>query len=300
MNIPPFHGTSHEKTIKDWLHECELNASIYNWKENDYKQIFGSRLRSDALLWHANRLRAHPNECYTDWKEALLENFKTPMDIERIKARFYALTQSPNQQVKHFIEKLESSYANIYGLSVQRNALTLNTDTSAVKEDILLKVFMGGILPSLKEIMLNSNLIHDYKWDTVKAAAETAEKIVITRKLAETTSINKISTEAREMFSIQAKEINDLKSKVTLLSSQHVIETSTSAGEVNAIEYQQKDEQSNSDQDEDFQPDTKFGKYSDTESRPTRFKGECFFCKKQGHMKQHCWKLHGRPEQSSY
>jgi len=41
-------------------------------------------------------------------------------------------------------------------------------------------------------------------------------------------------------------------------------------------------------------------RHADLTLLPTRFRGEWFFCRGQGRKKQHDWKLHGRPEHSSY
>ena len=65
---------------------------------------------------------------------------------------------------------------------------------------------MNGVLPSIKDVMLNSNLFEVYSWDAVTKAALRAEKLIIARQLAVPTTINKISAENQELFNTILKK----------------------------------------------------------------------------------------------
>jgi len=57
---------TNNKSAVDWLEECENYAIIFQWNEENFKEIFGSRLQKCALDWHADRLeKKHPNESYS-------------------------------------------------------------------------------------------------------------------------------------------------------------------------------------------------------------------------------------------
>lgn len=94
-----------------------LKASIYNWREENFKTIFGSKLRGDPEDWHVHRMREFPLEHFKDWCKAFKEKFRAKMDEESMKRRFDDMAQRPNQQNQHYIDKLGRVYDSIYKAS---------------------------------------------------------------------------------------------------------------------------------------------------------------------------------------
>jgi len=335
LQISPFYGNSQDTSVKEWLQECLMYASIHKWKIENYKEIFGSRLRGDAISWHAHRMRNFPNESYADWCKELKLKFQTPMDTERSKMRFYELQQKPNQQVQHFIDKLERTFESIY--KSPRNLAFRDPERVAHKEDTLLRVFMKGLLPAIKDVMLNSNMFDSYTWPKVSKAAVSAENMIIARRLANPASINKISFETQELFDTLLKKNEDLEKKLTSFFCSQGAEGSGPAANKANQNFQRggrgnfrgkgrdhhfnnnsnrnpnytgrKRERHNSENEAGGQVNTEVPTEVPTvqpannqhpqPNNQQKTIPECFHCKKRGHLMKNCWGLHGRPQASS-
>ncbi|EFX65400.1 hypothetical protein DAPPUDRAFT_333221 [Daphnia pulex] len=105
-----------------------------------------TRLKGPALKWHSQRTRAHPNEAYAAWKQALKDNFKHPAGRDKQIQKLENITQKPNQLVRMFIDKIDSSY----------NAICDDTGNNnlSIKNDLLDKILLRGILKPIKNLMV--------------------------------------------------------------------------------------------------------------------------------------------------
>lgn len=218
-SIPIFSGNTMETSVRDWLQECLTYATIYKWKAENYREIFGSRLRGEALNFHVQRMRYFPTESFASWSKELKRTFQTPMDIERLKLRFNELRQTPVQQVQHFIDKVARTYDSIYGRAPTPRQGQAQTEQPTVRGDTLLKIFMNGVLPPIKDMMLNANLFDVYSWEAVTKAALKAERLTVARQLAVPATVNKISAENEELFNAIMKKNQDIENKMTAFFS---------------------------------------------------------------------------------
>ena len=234
-NISLFFGQQEEQSIKDWLKECEMYAIIYNWPEAKRKEIFATRLRGDALLWHYDRMRSYPTESYSDWVAQIKEEFTSPEDFENQQMKFYTMKQTPNQPVEKFIERIESTYQELFGNA--DNSPWQDPNSQSVRDVTALQVFMQGVLPNVKEVMKSNNLLLEYRWDKVKEAAKIADKILKAQKRMTAPTINSISSEAQELLNIQAKALEEVNKKLSEISSQQEASKLQVEGVVNNISY---------------------------------------------------------------
>ena len=112
--ISSFSGNATDQYISSWLSEAEAIATIHNWDDAVKKTNFASRLKGPALKWHSQRATSHPNENYTQWKQALKDHFKHPADRDKQLQKLENLTQNPKQSVRMFIDKINNTYNSIY------------------------------------------------------------------------------------------------------------------------------------------------------------------------------------------
>ncbi len=146
---------------------CVMFATIYEWKEEKFKNIFGSRLRGDPLEWHVKRLQHYPTESYLDWSNALKCHFQTEMDVERLEKRFFKLKQKPTEPVQYFIDKVIRKYNSIYGRHLLQTLGNDDVQRPKNQEDICLKIFLNGVRPDVKKAMFNSQFLDDHSWVSV-------------------------------------------------------------------------------------------------------------------------------------
>ncbi len=202
-DISNFSGETEESSIQDWFKECHNYATIYNWKKENFKQIFGSRLRGDALTFHAHLIQTYPDQTFEAWRQSIINKFKNPMAIERKKIRFLGLRQKPTQSIQHFIDKLTKEFNSIYEPTSVKNSSEKEFNHQEA-EDILLQVFWNGICPKIKDTILNSHLLQEQNWHLVTEAALRAEKILLIRGLTEAPENG--SSENQEFFGKSSKE----------------------------------------------------------------------------------------------
>lgn len=223
LSIPIFYGNSSERSVREWLEECHLYASLYKWKEENYKYIFGLRLQAEAKDFHANRMKYYPNEPYSAWRHHFIKYFETSMDLDKLKVKFSNLKQKPNQPIQQFIRDLVRIYVSIYGTTPATIQSTTEPERASNRGDILLKVFFNGIQGEIRNLLVNSNLLLEFNWATVTDAALKAERILIAHKLANmtpTNSINTISTEFREQICAQMERMEELEKKFNMMTAQ--------------------------------------------------------------------------------
>jgi len=158
-------------------------ATIYEWKEEKFKTIFGSRLRGDSLEWHIKRLQQYPTESYLDWSNAFKCHFQTEMDMERLKMRLFQLQQHPSEPVQYFIDTIVHKYDSIYERNQHQTLGNEDIQRPKDHEDICLKIFMNGVRPAIIKMILKSQLFEDNSWASVTKAAVLAERIIMARKL---------------------------------------------------------------------------------------------------------------------
>jgi len=170
QDIEFYDGTT---SVDDWLEECHNLAITYMWEETDFKKIFGSRLREIALDWHVDRLDSHRDESYASWKKAFIQKFRSLTYLYEKRNHFYSrngLQQKQEESVQDFIYKVKRAYRSVYAPASQ---LTL------LREDLLTQVFMNGVLPSIKNIMLDPNFVNDLTcWSGITEAALKAENYI--------------------------------------------------------------------------------------------------------------------------
>ena len=167
--ISSFSGNATEQYISSWLSEAEAIATIHNWDDAVKKTNFASRLKGPALKWHSQRSTSHPNETYTQWKQALKDHFKHPADRDKQLQQLENLTQKPNQPVRMFIDKINSCYNALYD--------DRNNQNLTMKNDLLVKILLKGILKPIKTLMVLNQLLPEVTtWEDAQAAALRCEK----------------------------------------------------------------------------------------------------------------------------
>jgi hypothetical protein len=167
--IPNFSGNATDQYISSWLSEAEAIATIRNWDDAVKKTNFASRLKGLALKWHSQRSTSHPNDNYTQWKQALKDHFKHPADRDKQLQQLENLTQKPNQPVRMFIDKINSCYNALYD--------DRNNQNLTMKNDLLVKILLKGILKPIKTLMVLNQLLPEVTtWEDAQAAALRCEK----------------------------------------------------------------------------------------------------------------------------
>ena len=158
---------------------------VNEWPQEATKKFLASRLKGAALRWHVERLQTHPRETYREWKNALKEHFKHPADRSKQKSQLFSVKQSPNQPVRHYVDKITNAYNAIY--KEQGNAEQQpNDELTALKDDILIKMFIDGLLPPIKTILLNNKYPSTLNWNNVVQAALESEEVVYNTQALET------------------------------------------------------------------------------------------------------------------
>ena len=162
--IPNFSGNATDQYISSWLSEAEAIATIRNWDDAVKKTNFASRLKGLALKWHSQRSTSHPNDNYTQWKQALKDHFKHPADRDKQLQQLENLTQKPNQPVRMYIDKINSCYNALYD--------DRNNQNLTMKNDLLVKILLKGILKPIKTLMVLNQLLPEVTtWENAQAAA---------------------------------------------------------------------------------------------------------------------------------
>ena len=162
--ISSFSGNATDQYISSWLSEAEAIATIHNWDDAVKKTNFASRLKGPALKWHSQRSTSHPNDNYTQWKQALKDHFKHPADRDKQLQKLENLTQKPNQPVRMFIDKINSCYNALYD--------DRNNQNLTMKNDLLVKILLKGILKPIKTLMVLNQLLPEVTtWEDAQTAA---------------------------------------------------------------------------------------------------------------------------------
>lgn len=216
-SIPYYNGYHTDQSINQWIRQAEAVSTINAWDDATKKKHFASRLKGSALNWHIERLPENVDEEYTDWKKALIEHFRHPADTNRLKIKFQNLKQNPKQTTKNFIGEIKSLYYAIYGEKIpdpgSQQAEQSSTETTALRDDVLLKVLMQGLLPKIKEAMWNGLLPPDYNWNQAIQAANEAEKLIVAKELNDQTAKpSTVPTDfSNQLLLVQQKKIEELE-----------------------------------------------------------------------------------------
>jgi len=221
-SIPHYNGHHNDQSINQWIREAEAVATLNEWKDETKKRYFASRLKGAALNWHIERLQSNPNEDYKNWKAAIIENFKHPGDIDKLKIKLQNLKQTQNQTTTNFIGQIKSLYHAIYGEKIPEPGSRQTTETKALRDDLLLKILMNGLLPKIKEAMWNGILEPDYDWDQATQAAIEAEKLLTARELSSSNgTVNAVIPQnaTTELLQAQQKKIEQLEKQLKQLIS---------------------------------------------------------------------------------
>jgi hypothetical protein len=163
------------------------------------------------------------------------------------------MRQTEGQQTKHFVQKLIRRYNALYGDLDPADQISTGTASGStspspaspspasarLREDILLKVFVTGLLPKIKKGMY-ARLPSDYTFDQATAAAIVAEDLMIDEELNEAPTVNAISGENLELISKQQKRLEELESTLKTLQLSQAAPVNHSSPEVNNISYQQR------------------------------------------------------------
>jgi hypothetical protein len=162
--IPNFSGNATDQYISSWLSEAESIATIHNWKDPVKRTNFASRFKGPALKWHSQRATSHPNENYTQWKQALKDHFKHPADRDKQLQKLENLTQNPKQSVRMFIDKINNTYNSIYD--------DTNNQNLSIKNDLLVNILLKGVHKPIKTLMVLNQLLPEVTtWEDAQAAA---------------------------------------------------------------------------------------------------------------------------------
>ncbi|EFX65145.1 hypothetical protein DAPPUDRAFT_333483 [Daphnia pulex] len=212
-----FDGNATDQYISSWLSEAEAVATIHNWNDDVKKQNFASRLKGPALKWHSHRTLAHPNEAYAAWKPALKDHFKHTADRDKQIQKLENLTQKPNQPVRMFIDKINTTYNAIYDD-------TGNTNLS-FKDDLLVKILLRGILKPIKTLMvLNQMLPEVTTWYDAQRAALRCETTLYKTQTSNgvlelpTFTSSNIDALSATTLQQQQKQIKELQSKLNKIN----------------------------------------------------------------------------------
>ena len=242
--ITPYNGYSSDKSIAKWVRHAEKIADLHSWVGDDKKKAIGSRLKGPAMSWHVERLRSHANEDFDDWKTALIRQFQLPADLEKNKLRFENLRQEKDQPTKYFVDRIKSLYHEIYGTKVpdpvivQPGQQAPADPTKELRESVLLKVFMKGLNPTIKDAMWNGRIPPDYDWYQATQAAIDTEKLLISREVNAGPTVNSL-VPANSPFELlvmqQQQEIRDLKTALNTMSLNNTGRNSGQQSEVAAI-----------------------------------------------------------------
>ncbi|XP_057364765.1 myosin-J heavy chain-like [Daphnia carinata] len=221
QNIPIYSGNVNDQPIGVWLRDAEAIATIHEWPRESTKKILATRLKGTALQWHIDRLRVAPRESYSDWRNALKEHFKHPADKAKQKSKLLSVKQSPNQPVRHFIDKITQAYSAIYKEGDEEQAES--AELTALKDDTLIKMLLDGLLPTIKTILFHNKYPSTPNWQNFKQAALESEEIAYNTQALELKPIFKFEvpkpTRDIEAELTQTKlELEELKNNLTKLN----------------------------------------------------------------------------------
>ena len=195
------------------MREAEAVAVINNWNVDVKKKYIGSRLKGPALNWHVERIRDFPNETFADWKQALINNFQHPADVEKLKHKLHNLMQTKEQRATHFISQIKSLYFSAYGERVPEGNAAAQAPRNVLRDEMLMKILMKGLQTKIKDAMW-PRLPPNYTWEDATRAAVDAEKMIIARELNEVPTVNAVAYNFSEndSFSLnQQKRIENLE-----------------------------------------------------------------------------------------
>jgi len=315
--INPYTGRHNDVTIGKWLAQAEAVATLHDWSEEEKLKNFSARLTDMALTWHVSRLREFPGEKFADWKKAIREQFSHPAEIESMKIKFQGMTQKPGQLTQHFIQDIENMYDAIYGRS--EHGHKSGSAQSDVREDMLLRVFMQGLLPSIRDSLWNGYLMPNYTWDLATKAAVTVERLQVAKALAEPKTINVVSAEHVALIDQQQKQINEIIQQLKDNNINYVQGSGSGGGhhqqqrgrekgysdqgrgKGHQFQNRKKESRKDSSQGEkkdkkerpsSYQGDEKGseGNKSSSQEKKSKKKGECHYCRKVGHYARECRK----------
>ena len=106
------------------------------------------------------------------------------------------MKQEKDEQTKYFIGKIKSLYQAIYNEKVPdpptATAAAQADPTKKLREDILLKVFMKGLLPHIRAEMFQ-RLKPKYDWYEATQAALDTEDLLISKELNEGHTVNSVA-----------------------------------------------------------------------------------------------------------
>ncbi|XP_059353433.1 repetitive organellar protein-like, partial [Daphnia carinata] len=221
QNIPIYSGNVNDQPIGVWLRDAEAIATIHEWPRESTKKILATRLKGTALQWHIDRLRVAPRESYTDWRNALKDHFKHPADRAKQKSKLLTVKQSPNQPVRHFIDKITQAYNAIYKEGDEEQFQS--AELTALKDDTLIKMLLDGLLPPIKTILFHNKYPTTANWQNFKQAALEAEEIAYNTQALEVKPVFKLDilkpTRDIEAELSQTKlELENLKNNLTKLN----------------------------------------------------------------------------------
>lgn len=98
-----------------------------------------------------------------------------PQPTQNILSKFTTNTESDKKNLnwKYQIYVLRNLRRRITEQGSPREE-QLSPETKALRDDLLLKKFMQGLLPKIREAMWNGRLPPDYNWDQATQAAKEA------------------------------------------------------------------------------------------------------------------------------
>ena len=227
--IPIYNGYATDQFISTWLREV---ATLNKWDDDTKKRCIASRLKGPALTWHINFIRENPAGTYGAWRQALKTNFCHPADIDKLRHQLNNLKQKPDQQTSHFVNQIRNLYNSVYGerINAGRNpgdpVPEQNAEAKLLRDEMLLRILMQGLLPKIRDAMWTVGLPSDYDWGQATRAAIEAEKLLIARENAEAKpifSINQNNPTPIELLAMkQMDRIDELEKEIRELSLKNV------------------------------------------------------------------------------
>ena len=210
---PNFSGNYTEQYILSWLSEAESIATIHNWEDTVKRTNFASRFKGSALKWHSQRTTSHPNENYTQWKQALKDHFKHPAERDKQLHKLENLTQKPKQSVRMFIEKINNTYNSIYD--------DTNNQNLSMKNDFLVNILLKGVHKPIKTLMVLNQLLPEVTtWEEAQKAAIRCENTLYKTQASGGTlelpnlSTSNANTLTTTLIQQQQKQIDELKKQL--------------------------------------------------------------------------------------
>lgn len=135
--------------------------------QDSTKKILAIRFKKASLRWHVDHLREQLGETYKEWKNTHKEHFKHPADQSKQNPTIFSVRQRSKPTIKTlYIDKIINVYNSIYKYFGNANEDS-NHELTPLKDDILIQMFIDGLQPPIKMILLNNKYPSTLNWNNI-------------------------------------------------------------------------------------------------------------------------------------